>query len=55
VNQQKNKRKLKLLWLKLMNSGNQDNSTSLHGVKEKMPFWQVYAFKKSLKDWKKIK
>ena len=55
VNQPKNKRKLKLLWPKLTNSGNPENSISLVGVKEKMPFWLVSAFKKLLKDSKKIK
>ena len=38
-----------------MNSGNQENSTLLLGVKEKMQFWQVSAFNKLPKGWNKIK
>lgn len=55
VNLLKNKRKLKLLWLKSTSSGNRENSISHHGVREKTPFLLVFAFKKLQKDLKKIK
>lgn len=55
VNQPKNKRKSKSPLLKLTNSGNQENSISQDGVKEKTPFLLVFASKKSLKDSNKIK
>ncbi len=55
VNQLKNKRKFKSLWLKSTNSGNQESSILLVGVKGKMPFWPVCVYKKLPKDSKKIK
>ncbi len=55
ANLPKNKKKSKSHWLKLMNSGNPDNSILQVGAKEKMQFWLVSVSKKSLKDSKKIK
>ena len=55
ANQQKNRKKLKLLWHKSINSGNQESLTLLHGVRDKTPSWRVSVSKILLKDFKRIR
>lgn len=52
---QKNKRKLKLLWLKLISSGNPESSTLLLGAKGKMLSWLASVSRRLLRDLKRTK